>query len=332
MSRNGSGTQTSPAGSFPVANGDVTDAVKFNNVINDINTSLTQSIANNGETPILANIPMSGFKFTNLVAGAVSGDSVEYAQMLAFGASAIASAFASAVNLVITAAGNLASGAGQIYLNGTGSNRIDFNSNGSAAPSFTTRSLGTKITLLNGITSVSTDMGFGIESVGMWSSVPTTGNAFKWYGGTTVAATLSGTGQFTTLSDITSGASLTSTSPTGGVGYATGAGGSITQGAGSGKATGVTLNKICGVVLTDNAALAAGATAIFLVTNSTVAATDYVNVGFQAVGTNSIANYSVKASTVTSGGAFYVALTNVSAGILSQTIQITFNVVKSVNA
>jgi hypothetical protein len=330
MSRNGSGTQTSPAGSFPVANGDVTDAVKFNNVINDINTSLTQSIANNGETPILANIPMSGFKLTNLVAGAVSGDSVEYAQMLAFGASAIASAFASAVNLVITAAGNLASGAGQIYLNGTGSNRIDFNSNGSAAPSFTTRSLGTKITLLNGITGVSTDIGLGIESVGMWSSVPTTGNAFKWYGGTTVAATLSGTGQFTTLSDITSGAGLTSTSPTSGVGYATGAGGTVTQL--TSKLTGVTLNKICGVVLTASDALAAGATAIFLVTNSTVAATDYVNVGFQAVGTNSIANYSVKASTVTTGGSFYVALTNVSAGSLSQAIQITFNVVKSVNA
>jgi hypothetical protein len=239
-------------------------------------------------------------------------------------------AFLAGGQFISTLAGNLANGAGQIYLNGTGSNRIDFNSNGSAAPSFTTRSLGTKITLLNGITGVSTDIGLGIESVGMWSSVPTTGNAFKWYGGTTVVATLSGTGQFTTLSDITSGAGLTSTSPTGGVGYATGAGGSVTQL--TSKVTGVTLNKICGIITTANDSLASGSTAVFLLNNSTIGATDMVNVSFLATGSVQITNFSLRSSTVSTGGACYIALKNESGGPLSTVIQILFSVQKVVNA
>ena len=80
MPRNGSGTQTSPASSFPAVSGTTIDSAKFNNVINDINSSLTASIANDGQTPILANIPMNNFKFTGLSAGSSAGHSVEYAQ------------------------------------------------------------------------------------------------------------------------------------------------------------------------------------------------------------------------------------------------------------
>lgn len=81
MSRNGSGTQSSPAGSFPAVGGTLIESTKFNNVINDINASLTASIANDGQTPILANLPMSGFKHTGAAAATASGQYVEYAQM-----------------------------------------------------------------------------------------------------------------------------------------------------------------------------------------------------------------------------------------------------------
>lgn len=64
-----------------------------------------------------------------------------------------------------------------------------------------------------------------------------------------------------------------STSPTAGVGYDTGAGGSVTQA--TSRTTGVTLNKICGAVtLVSAAGLATYQT--FTVTNSAVAATDVV--------------------------------------------------------
>lgn len=84
MSRNGSGVQTSPGSSFPVVASTLIESTKFNNVINDINTVLTQSISNDGQTPILANLPMGGFKLTGLAAGTNAGDSVEYNQLLTF--------------------------------------------------------------------------------------------------------------------------------------------------------------------------------------------------------------------------------------------------------
>jgi hypothetical protein len=80
MSRNGSGTQSSPAGSFPVVTGTIIDSTKFNNTINDINSEITKSIANDGQTPILANLPMSGFKHTGAAQANAAGQYVEYAQ------------------------------------------------------------------------------------------------------------------------------------------------------------------------------------------------------------------------------------------------------------
>ena len=74
------------------------------------------------------------------------------------------------------------------------------------------------------------------------------------------------------------GTSLTATGTivstgTAGVGYATGAGGSVTQG--TSRTTGVTLNKTSGAITLYSAAGSATA-ATFTVTNSTVAATDLI--------------------------------------------------------
>lgn len=81
MARNGSGTQTSPVGSFPAVTGTVISSTSFNNIVNDINSEITKSIANDGQTPITANLPMSGFKHTGVAAANASGQYMEYAQV-----------------------------------------------------------------------------------------------------------------------------------------------------------------------------------------------------------------------------------------------------------
>jgi len=104
---------------------------------------------------------------------------------------------------ISTKTGVTTDGGGQIYLNGATSNRIDFNGNGLAAPAFTTRSAGTKIVLLSGVGASAVDYGIGVESGNMWYSTTTTSTGFKWYGGTTVAMTLSGAGALVATGNIT---------------------------------------------------------------------------------------------------------------------------------
>lgn len=63
-------------------------------------------------------------------------------------------------------------------------------------------------------------------------------------------------------------------------GYATGAGGSVTQA--TNRTTGVTLNTLTGTITTSSASLAAEATADFAVTNSRVAIGDVVVLSMQS--------------------------------------------------
>jgi len=96
--------------------------------------------------------------------------------------------------LASTMGNNTATGGGQIYLNGATGNRIDFSTAGIAAPSFTTRSVGTKVVWFPLLGASAADYATGIDGSVLWNSVPTTGESFKWYGGTTLAATLTGAG------------------------------------------------------------------------------------------------------------------------------------------
>jgi len=115
---------------------------------------------------------------------------------------------------ISTRANDTATGGGQIYLNGATGNRIDFNTNGVAAPAFTTRSAGTRIVLYPAVAGAAVDYAFGIESATLWSSVPTSVSQFKWYAGTTNIATLSGAGVLTatTFSGALSGNATSATS------------------------------------------------------------------------------------------------------------------------
>ncbi len=94
-------------------------------------------------------------------------------------------------------------------------NRIDWAGTGYAQPSFTTRSAGQKITLYPAISGSAVDYSIGIDGGVLWSTVPVSSNeySFKWYGGQTQIASLSGVGTLDVISaNITS--SNTSTSNT----------------------------------------------------------------------------------------------------------------------
>jgi hypothetical protein len=116
---------------------------------------------------------------------------------------------------------------------------------------------------------------------------------------------------------------IRSTAATGGVGYATGAGGAVTQA--TDRTTGVTLNKVCGAITLVSAA---GSTtpASFTVTNSTVAATDTVVV-CQKSGTD---KYDVSVSAV-GAGSFEITF-NTKSGTTTEQPVFNFAVIKAVAA
>lgn len=128
--------------------------------------------------------------------------------------------------------------------------------------------------------------------------------------------------------NVRAGAGITSISPTAGVGYATGAGGTVAQGSGSGKATGVTLNTVCGTITMDGANLNADTTVAFTFTNSAIAATDLVVIQHSSVGTLGGYNFAVTPA----GGSATVSVRNVTPGNLAEAIVLRFAIIKAVTA
>jgi hypothetical protein len=124
------------------------------------------------------------------------------------------------------------------------------------------------------------------------------------------------------------GTSLTATGTivstgTAGVGYATGAGGAVTQG--TSRTTGVTLNKTAGAITLFSAAGSTTA-ATFTVTNSTVAATDVIILN-QKSGTNL---YDLLVTAVSAGSFNITFLTT--GGTATDAPVINFAVIKAVAA
>lgn len=116
---------------------------------------------------------------------------------------------------------------------------------------------------------------------------------------------------------------LRSASPSTPLGYATGAGGVVTQA--TSKATGVTLNKTTGQITMNGAALAAAAEVAFTLTNSAIAATDVVVVCIASGGTS--ASYAT-AVTAVAAGSCEITVGNWSAGSLSEALVLNFVVLK----
>lgn len=109
-----------------------------------------------------------------------------------------------------------------------------------------------------------------------------------------------------------------------GMGYGTGAGGAETQL--TSKSTAVTLDKPCGLITMNNAALAAGGTALFTFSNSLIGAGDVLFLQLDSTGIASTADYNVWSSG--GAGAAVVALKNISAGSLSEAVRLRFVVIK----
>lgn len=109
-------------------------------------------------------------------------------------------------------------------------------------------------------------------------------------------------------------------------GYITGEGGTVAQA--TSKATAVTLNKKCGQITMNAAALAAATTVTFVLTNSTIAATDLLVLNHVSGGTAGA--YLLNAQTA--AGSVSINVRNVTAGSLAEAIVIGFAVVKAVTA
>lgn len=148
-----------------------------------------------------------------------------------------------------------------------------------------------------------------------------------------VAMTLQASGGLSvgTTTDPGIGAFLANTSiksqgATAGIGYATGAGGTITQA--TNKATAVTLNTVTGAITMNNAALAAGTIVSFTLTDSAIAATDVFVLNHISGGT--IGSYTLNAQAA--AGTATINIRNNTAGSLSEAIVIEFAVLKGVTS
>ena len=107
-----------------------------------------------------------------------------------------------------------------------------------------------------------------------------------------------------------------------GVGYATGAGGAVTQA--TSKSTGVTLNKTTGQITMNGAALAASTIVSFTLTNSTIAATDMLILNHSSAGTAGAYHLNAQCA----AGSATINVRNLTTGSLSEAIVIAFALVK----
>ena len=141
------------------------------------------------------------------------------------------------------------------------------------------------------------------------------------------------TGQVLTTPNIgaATGTSLSTTgnqviSSTGKHGYATGAGGTVTQA--TSKATGVTLSKSTGQITLNAAALASDTTVSFTLTNTVIEAGDILIMNHISAGT--AGSYLLNAQSA--AGSASINVRNITAGSLSEAIVIAFAVIKAVTA
>lgn len=116
---------------------------------------------------------------------------------------------------------------------------------------------------------------------------------------------------------------LKSSNATRGVGYSTGAGGTVTQT--TNKSTGVTLSKATGQITMNNAALAANTEVTFTLTNTAIEATDIL-----AFNHSLTAKYAVNA--VCAAGSAAITIRNITGGSLSEALVLKFALIKAVTS
>lgn len=171
-----------------------------------------------------------------------------------------------------------------------------------------------------------------------WNDVLTTFTAVKYNVTDTASAAgslladlqIGGSSRFSVskAGNVSAAGFVRSAAASGGVGYATGAGGTVTQA--TSKSTGVTIDKICGEIVMNNAQLNRGTAVSFTLTNSAIAATDVVVVNIKSAATANA--YSVDVTAVAAGSC-RIQLHNFTSGTdLSEAVVLSFAVIKAVAA
>lgn len=180
----------------------------------------------------------------------------------------------------------------------------------------------------------------GVDVTGLWSKGAfvrhgsnTSAIALGVYNGASLLASVKDDGSILTTNTITgttfvASGKVSSSSSSLGIGYATGAGGTVTQA--TTKATGVTLNTICGQITMNNANLASGITGVtFVLTNSTIGLTDVVVTSIAATGESTGGSYTVTVDKQAAGSCS-ITLRNLSGGTLGEAVVVNFIVLKGV--
>ena len=106
------------------------------------------------------------------------------------------------------------------------------------------------------------------------------------------------------------------------IGYGTAAQGTVTQA--TDKSTGVTLNKSCGQITMNGAALAGGVAATFTLTNSLISTKDVIVLNVGSVGTAGA--YTTYVSSLAAGSAV-LTLRNLTSGSLSEAVVINYAII-----
>jgi hypothetical protein len=177
-----------------------------------------------------------------------------------------------------------------------------------------------------------------------WNNVATTFNGIKLDVTDTASAAgsfllnllIGGAARFqvTKAGAVTAASSVKSTSASGGVGYATGAGGVVTQA--TSRTTGVTLNKICGQITLFAASISGHEADEFVLTNSAIEAGDVVVVSIKSGLAAGTAKYYRVQVTAVAAGVCTISVGNLdnatipSAG--TDTPVLSFAVIKAVAA
>lgn len=111
------------------------------------------------------------------------------------------------------------------------------------------------------------------------------------------------------------------------IGYSSGVGDIVTQGSSGGKATPVTINKISGNIILNNASLSGNSGVSFTVSNSTVTVDDVVILNIRSSETNT-GSYAAFVTNV-ANNSFTVTIRNFSASPIAEAISLNFAVIKA---
>ena len=213
MARNGSGTYSLPAGN-PVITGTTISSTWANNTMNDIATAITGSIASDGQTTPVANLPMGGYAHTNVgnatvramyeTAGQVQDNTAQYLTTVS-GTDVITAVGAFGMSAYVT---------GQRFTfiaAGTNTGAVTLNINSIGAKAITKNGTVALIAgeiISGGVYEVVYDgtqfqLASTVSSFGSWSITATGATLYFKYLGTSVAS-LDSSGNLIVIGDVTS--------------------------------------------------------------------------------------------------------------------------------